>query len=41
MIRMKHDDDKTDREEFSDDDGEDPGKSTMPSDLEEDDLDNQ
>jgi hypothetical protein len=38
---MKQDDDKIDREEFSDNDGEDPGKSTLPSDLEEEDLDNQ
>ena len=38
---MKQDDDDTDREEISDDDSEDAGESTLSSDIEENDLDNQ
>jgi hypothetical protein len=38
---MKQDDDDTDQEEFSNDDIEHAGESTLSSDIEEDDLDNQ
>jgi hypothetical protein len=38
---MKQDDDDTDREEISDDESEVLGESTLSSDIEEDDLDNQ
>jgi len=41
IIHMKQDDDDTDREEFSDDDSEDTGESTLSPDIEEDNLDNQ
>jgi len=41
IIHMKQDDDDTDREEISDDDSDDAGESTLSSDIEEDDLDNQ
>jgi hypothetical protein len=41
IIHMKQDDDDTDREEISDDESEVLGESTLSSDIEEDDLDNQ
>ena len=41
IIRMKQDDDDTDREEISDDESEVLGESILSSDIEEDDLDNQ
>ena len=41
IIHMRQDDDDTDREEISDDDSEDARESTLSSDIEEDDLDNQ
>jgi len=40
IIHMKQDDDYTDREEISDDTSENPGESTLSSDIKEDDLDN-
>jgi len=39
-IHMKQDDDDPDRGEISDDISNDPGESTLSSDIEEDDLDN-
>jgi hypothetical protein len=41
LLHMKQDDDDTDREEFSNDDIEHAGESTLSSDIEQDDLDNQ
>jgi len=41
IIHIMQDDDDTDREEISDDDSEDAAESTMSSDIEEDNLDNQ
>jgi hypothetical protein len=41
ILHMKQDADYTDGEEISDDDSEDAEKSTLSSDIEEDDLDNQ
>jgi len=41
IIHMKRDDDDTIQEEISDDDSEDAGESTLSSNMEEDDLDNQ
>jgi len=40
-LHIKQDDDNTDREETIDDNSEDPGESTLSSDIEEDELDNQ
>jgi len=41
IISSKQDDDVTDREEISDVDCDDPGESTLSSDIEEDVLDNE
>jgi len=41
ILHIKQDDDDTDREEISDDESEVLGESTLSSDIEEDDLDNQ
>jgi hypothetical protein len=41
IIHMKQDDDDADREEISDDDRNNAGQSTLSSDIEEDDLNNQ
>ena len=40
-FHMKQDDDNTDREEISENDSEDIGKSILSSNIEEDNLDNQ
>ena len=40
IIHMKQDDDDTDREEISDEDSRDTVQSTLPCDIEEDNLDN-
>jgi len=41
ILHMKQDNDNTDREEISDDDSGDAGESTLSSNIEEDNLDNQ
>ena len=41
IIQINQDDDDTDREKISNDDNEDAGESTVSTDIEDDDLDNQ
>ena len=41
IIHMEHDDDDTDWDEINEDNSDEAGESTLSSDIEEDDLDNQ